>query len=80
MGKNFREKKNEKNSLLSFFEYILDIFIRIGYETAKIKRILQDKEINWETYNGHSPLDIFWSAHYNNYIILPTKYSFILSQ
>lgn len=73
--KQINIEKNKK----SFLEYILDIFIRIGYETAKIKRILQDNEINWGTYNGHSPLDIFCSAHYNNFIVLPTKYSFLLS-
>ena len=33
-------------------EYIQDIFIRIGYETAKIKRIFQDDDFNWGAYNG----------------------------
>jgi len=75
------ELKNIKNNLneKSIFEYILDIFIRIGYETAKIKRIFQDEDFNWGTYNGHSPLDTFCSAHYNNFIVLPAKYSCLLS-
>ena len=63
----------------SIIEYILDIFIRIGYETAKIKRIFQDEDFNWGSYNGHSPFDIFCSAHYNNFIILPGKYKCLLA-
>lgn len=74
------ELKNISNNLdeKSILEYILDIFIRIGYETSKIKRIFQDEEFNWGTYNGHSPLDLFCSAHYNNFIVLPAKYECLL--
>ena len=60
-------------------EYILDIFIRIGYETAKIKRIFQNEDFNRGTYNGQSPSDIFCSAHYNNFVVLPAKYSCLLA-
>jgi len=63
----------------SILEYIHDIFIRIGFETAKIKRILQDNDFNWGTYNGQSPSDIFCSAHFNNFIVLPGKYSCLLA-
>ena len=70
--KNLFEKK-------SILEYIHDIFIRIGYETAKIKRIFQDEDFNWGTYNGQSPYDIFCSAHFNNFIVLPGKYSCLLA-
>ena len=63
----------------SILEYIHDIFIRIGFETAKIKRILQDEDFNWGTYNGQSPSDIFCSAHFNNFIVLPGKYSCLLA-
>ena len=63
----------------SLLEYILEIFIRIGYETAKIKRIFQNEDFNWGTYNGQSPSDIFCSAHYNNFIVLPGKYSCMLA-
>ena len=86
-------KKNHANSIISeliklrtdspdtktIFEYILDIFVRVGYETAKIKRIFQEEEFNWGTYNGHSPFDIFCSAHYNNFVVLPAKYGCLLS-
>lgn len=70
--KNLFEKK-------SILEYIHDIFIRIGYETAKIKRIFQDEDFNWGTYNGQSPYDIFCSAHFNNFIVLPGNYSCLLA-
>ena len=67
---------NKKKSIL---EYIHDIFIRIGYETAKIKRIFQDEDFNWGTYNGQGPSDIFCSAHFNNFVVLPGKYSCLLA-
>jgi hypothetical protein len=63
----------------SILEYIHDIFIRIGYETAKIKRIFQDEDFNWGTYNGQGPSDIFCSAHFNNFVVLPGKYSCLLA-
>ena len=63
----------------SILEYIHDIFIRIGYETAKIKRIFQNEDFNRGTYNGQSPSDIFCSAHYNNFVVLPGKYSCLLA-
>ena len=63
----------------SLLEYLLDLFIRIGYETAKIKRILQDADFNWGTYNGQAPSDIFCSAHYNNFIVLSGNYSYLLA-
>jgi len=70
--KNLFEKK-------SILEYMHDIFIRIGYETAKIKRIFPDEDFNWGTYNGQSPYDTFCSAHFNNFIVLPGKYSCLLA-
>jgi hypothetical protein len=63
----------------SILEFIIDIFIRIGYETAKIKRIFLDEEFNWGTYNGQSPLDIFCSAHFNNFVVIPPNDSCLLS-
>ena len=51
-------KKNENNNK-SIFEHLLDIFIRIGYETAKIKRIFQEENFNWGSFNGQSQIDIF---------------------
>ena len=73
--KSMENKLNNK----SILEFIIDIFIRIGYETAKIKRLFLDAEFNWGTYNGQSPLDTFCSAHYNNFVVLPPKYGCLLS-
>ena len=63
----------------SLIEYILELFIRIGYETAKIKRIFINEDFNWGSYNGQSPSDIFCSAHFNNFIVLPGKYNCLLA-
>ena len=73
--KSMKDKLNKK----SILEFIIDIFIRIGYEVAKIKRIFLDAEFNWGTFNGQSPLDIFCSALYNNFVVLPPKYGCLLS-
>ena len=73
--KSMENKLNNK----SILEFIIDIFIRIGYETAKIKRLFLDAEFNWGTYNGQSPLDTFCSSHYNNFVVLPPKYGCLLS-
>ena len=73
--KSMKDKLKEK----SILEYIIDIFARIGYETAKIKRIFLDEEFNWGTFNGQSPLDKFCSAHFNNFVVLPPQYNCLLS-
>ena len=71
--------KNENNNNKSIFEHLLDIFIRIGYETAKIKRIFQEENFNWGSFNGQSQIDIFCSSHFNNFIVLPSSKSSLLS-
>jgi len=68
-----------KLSKKSILEFIIDIFIRIGYETGKIKRIFLDEEFNWGTYNGQSPLDIFCSSHFNNFVVMPPNDYCLLS-
>ncbi len=47
--------------------------------TIKIKKIFQDEDFNLGTYNGESPYDIFCSSHFNNFIVLPGKYSYLLA-
>ena len=42
-------KIGQKNGK-KFFQTLLNIYIRIGYEVAKIKRNLQDTQINWGSY------------------------------
>ncbi len=71
-------KKNEDNNK-SILEYLLDIFIRIGYETANNKRIFQEEDFNWGTFNGQSQFDIICSSHFNNFIVLPSTKSSLLS-
>ena len=71
--------KKKENNNKSILEYLLDIFIRIGYETAKIKRIFQEIEFNWGSFNGQSPVDLFCSSHYNNFIVLPKSKCSLLS-
>ena len=72
-------KKNKENNNKSILEYLLDIFVRIGYETSKIKRIFQEIEFNWGSFNGQSPIDVFCSSHYNNFIVLPKSKCSLLS-
>ena len=71
--------KRKETDNKSIFEFLLDIFIRIGYETAKIKRIFQEEEFNWGTFNAQSQFDVFCSSHYNNFIVLPSSKSSLLS-
>lgn len=56
------------------------IILILGYETARIKRILQEHEINWGTYNGHSLLDIFCSAYYNILLLYQQNILFYFPQ
>jgi len=53
-----------------FFKTLLDIYARIGYEAGKIKRCLQDANINWGTYIDRQ-VDYHCNAHSNNLVILP---------
>ena len=76
---NLISNKKKEGDNKSVLEYILDIFNRIGYETANIKRIFQEEEFNWGTFNGHSTFDIICSCHYNNFIVLPSSKSCLLS-
>ena len=53
-----------------FFKSLLDIFARIGYEAGKIKKCLQEANINWGTYIDRK-VDYHCNAHSNNLIVLP---------
>ena len=50
--KHLMTKRNNDNNNKSILEYLLDIFVRIGYETSKIKRIFQEEEFNLGSFNG----------------------------
>ena len=53
-----------------FFETLIDIYARIGYEASRIKKCLQEAHINWGTYIDRE-VDIHCNAHANNFVILP---------
>ena len=53
-----------------FFESLIDIYARIGYEAGRIKKCLQEAHINWGTYIDRED-DYHSNSHANNFIILP---------
>ena len=62
--------KEEQKNGKKFFQTLLNIYIRIGYEIGRIKRYLQDANINWGSYiyrgsSYHS------NAYSNNLVVLP---------
>ena len=61
-------QEQEKGKI--FFESLIDIYARIGYEASKIKRSLQEAHINWGTYIDRGA-DYHCNAHSNNLVILP---------
>ena len=59
------QKKGRK-----FFNSLLDIYVRIGYEVGRIKKRLQEAHINWGSYIDRG-FDYHCNAHSNNLVILP---------
>ena len=59
------QKKGKK-----FFESLLDIYVRIGYEVGRIKKRLQEAHINWGSYIDRG-FDYHCNAHSNNLVVLP---------
>ena len=66
MNELIEGQKNGKK----FFESLIDIYARIGYETSKIKKCLQEANINWGTYIDRD-FDYHCNSHANNFVILP---------
>ena len=66
LDKLIQDQKNGKK----FFESLIDIYARIGYETSRIKKCLQEAHINWGTYIDRR-VDVHCNAHGNNFVILP---------
>ena len=71
MMKNLIDKlmEGQKNGR-KFFETLLDIYVRIGYEVSKVKKYLQEAHINWGSYLDRG-FDYHCNAHSNNLVILP---------
>ena len=68
--KIFDKLKQEQKNGKKFFETLIDIYARIGYEAGKIKKCLQEAHINWGTYIDRE-IDYHCNAHANNFVILP---------
>jgi hypothetical protein len=60
---------NEK-SKFSLLELIGLIYARTGWESGKMKRIMQNHDINWGTYED-LPFRLHCNAHTDNYVISP---------
>ena len=71
MIKNILDKlKDEQKNGKKFFEKLIDIYVRIGYEVSRIKKCLQEGHINWGSYLDRG-FDYHCNAHSNNLVILP---------
>ena len=71
MMKNVIDKliEGQKNGK-KFFESLLDIYVRIGYEVSRVKKCLQEAHINWGSYIDRG-FDYHCNAHSNNLVVLP---------
>ena len=79
MAKNIIGKmKNDQKNGNKFFETLLNIYIRIGYEVGKIKRCFQDANINWGSYVDRGA-SYHCNAHSNNLVVLPQGNETLLS-
>ena len=79
IAKNIIENlKNEQKKGKKFFETLLNIYVRIGYEVGKIKRCLQDANINWGSYIDRG-CTYHRNAHANNLVVLPQGNESLLS-
>ena len=67
LKKMIDETKLNNISLLEVFGLL---YSRLGYECGKLKRIFQDNNINWGTYEDQ-PYRIHGNAHLDNFVILP---------
>ena len=79
MAKNIIEKmKEEQKGGKNFFNTLLNIYVRIGYEVGKIKRCIQDANINWGSYVDRG-CSYHCNAHSNNLVVLPQGNESLLS-
>ena len=79
MSKNIIENmKKEQTKGKKFFSTLLNIYIRIGYEVGKIKRLMQDSNINWGSYIDRG-CNYHRNAHTDNLVVLPQGNDSLLS-
>ena len=62
--------KNLTDRRVSLLELIGLIYARTGWESGRIKRIMQNDNINWGTFEDH-PFRLHCNAHTDNYVICP---------
>ena len=70
--------KKEQANGKKFFSTLLNIYIRIGSEVGKIKRLMQDANINWGSYIDRGS-SYHCNAHSNNLVVLPQGNDSLLS-
>ena len=70
--------KKEQTKGKKFFSTLLNIYIRIGYEVGKIKRLMQDSNINWGSYIDRG-CNYHRNAHTDNLVVLPQGNDSLLS-
>ena len=70
--------KKEQKRGKKFFLTLLNIYIRRGYEVGKIKRCLQDANINWGSYIDKG-CSYHKNAHSNNIVVLSQGNGSLLS-
>jgi hypothetical protein len=61
-------QKNLELNKFSIIEIISLVFSRVGWESGRLKRIMQDNNINWGTYEDQ-PYRLHCNAHTDNYTI-----------
>ena len=66
LDKLLEGQKNGKK----FFQSLIDIYARIGYEVSRVKKCLQVAHINWGSYLDRG-FDYHCNAHSNNLVVLP---------
>ena len=66
LDKLLEGQKNGKK----FFQSLIEIYARIGYEVSRVKKCLQVAHINWGSYLDRG-YDYHCNAHSNNLVVLP---------
>ena len=66
LDKLLEGQKNGKK----FFQSLIDIYTRIGYEVSRVKKCLQVAHINWGSYLDRG-FNYHCNAHSNNLVVLP---------
>ena len=63
------------NNKINLIDLLSRLYARVGWEVGKIKRILQDNNINWGYYADHEPNSFHCNSHPNNFIVLSSGLS-----